>query len=488
MIIKTDKAEFQSYLTDSSNLIGDANILYIPENSNELQELIKELYSNNESFTISAAGTGLTGGRVPFGGSVISIERLNQIIEFDKEYKTITIQPALTLYELEDFLEPHNLFYPPNPTERNSSIGGNISNNSSGARTFKYGFSRNYVESLTIILPDGDLLKITRRDKTINNKINLVTESGKKFAFHFKDIKMPEIKHSAGYYLKDGMDAIDLFIGSEGTLGIIIEIKLSLLETPENLLGLIVFFDDNKKMLEFVSHIRSISLNSFSKDYKEIDSISSRLIEYFDDNSLNILRPKYPQVPENAIGAIWLEQEYILEFEDKIISEWLELINNYTSLADCTWTAMNSKEHERLKEFRHSLPTLIFEITVAENHHKIATDTAVPDERFNEMYYFYKSELEKFGIKNFVFGHIGNCHIHVNLFPKSDEFDKANELYLNCINKTLELGGTVSAEHGIGKIKKKYLKMMFHDSGINEMKHIKKIFDHKNLLNQGNLF
>jgi D-lactate dehydrogenase (cytochrome) len=488
MIFKTDISEFENYLSDASNYKGFADSLYIPENQDELINLVKEFYQNNIKFTISAAGTGLTGGRVPLGGVIISLEKLNKILDFDKFNNSVKIQPCVTLSELEDFLDQFNLFYPPNPTERNSSIGGNIANNSSGARTFKYGFSRNFVKSIKLILPDGDQLFLDRSSKSINNKFSLKTLSGKLLEFNYDTVKFPDIKHSAGYFLKENMDAIDLFIGSEGTLGIISEIELQLLQKPENILGLIIYFDDEQRLLDFVAEIRSKSINSF-KSNNDTNSISARLIEYFDHNSLEILKSKYKQIPENAIGAIWIEQEYNIIHEDSILNEWFNTILSFTDLSDFTWTALNDKEHNQMKEFRHDLPLKIFEITLAENHHKIATDTAVPEKYFNQMYYFFKEQLLEYGFKNFVFGHIGNCHLHVNIFPKNEnDFAKANEFYEKCINMALDFGGTVSAEHGIGKIKKKYLHMMFKNEGISKMKKIKDYFDPKGLLNSGNMF
>jgi FAD/FMN-containing dehydrogenase len=551
MIIKNDADLVYPYTYDSSNLHGNADAVYIPSNLEELQEAVKQCYENNIKITISGAGTGITGSRVPSGGVVISTELLKKVIKI--ENNIATIEPGITLDELDKYLEDYDLFLPPNPTEKNASIGGNIATNASGARTFKYGSIRNYINKLTIILPDGDLLKLERGTSNLalntypqgegpkntnsesflklsisekaevglleNSNLTLkegfentyletflkpslvgqvgeglsglilTTESGKSIELSLPDYKMPEVKNASGYYIKSGMDAIDLFIGSEGTLGVFGEIELKLLPRPNNILGGVIFFDDIQKLLDFVIKLRDTSKINNKIDVNFNNNISARLIEFFDKQSLELLRPKYSQIHENAIGAIWFEQEYSKEFEDEIMAEWYELIKSNTCLADSTWFAMNDKEHENLKEFRHELPLQIYENLTNNSQQKVGLDTAVPDESFPILFNYYLENFPNLNLQYVVFGHIGNSHLHANIFCQNDdEYKKAVLFYNKCIDLTLSLNGTVSAEHGIGKLKKKYLLKMYGINSVNSMKQIKMLFDTKYLLGVGTMF
>jgi D-lactate dehydrogenase (cytochrome) len=500
MIIRKDADLIYPYTYDSSNLHGNADIVFVPTNFDELQQAVKECYNKNIQITISGAGTGITGSRVPFGGAVISTELLKKIIKIENNY--ITVEPGITLDELDKYLESYDLFLPPNPTEKNASIGGNTATNASGARTFKYGAIRNYINKLTVILPDGDIIKLEREKSNLtlipslicsteagSFKFNIKTESGKSITLSLPEFNMPNVKNASGYYIKSGMDAIDLFIGSEGTLGVFSEIELKLFARPESILGGVIFFDNIQKLLDFVIILRDTSKKNNLIDINANNNISARLIEFFDKRSLELLRVKYPQIHEDAIGAIWFEQEYSKKYEDEIMDKWYDFIKNYTVLADSTWFAMNDNEHENLKEFRHELPLQVYENLTNNSQNKVGLDTAVPDESFPILFNYYLENFPELKLHYVIFGHIGNSHLHANIFCQNDEeYQRALEFYNKCIDLTLNLNGTVSAEHGIGKLKKKYLIKMYGIDIINGMKKIKIAFDTKYLLGIGTMF
>jgi D-lactate dehydrogenase (cytochrome) len=478
MIIKEDKSTFENYLKDASNYTGSADVLYIPESIEELKELIQKIISEKKKITIQGSRTGLTGSAVSTEGVICSTELLTHC-SINKDEKTAWVGPGLKYFELEQELKNLNLFFPPNPTETTSSIGGNLGANASGSRTFKYGATRNWVEEIKIILPNGNDFHLKRGEIFAENNILKFLE----YQIEFEDIYMPEIKHSAGYYLRDGMDLIDLFIGSEGTLGVIYDIKLKLLQRPSELLGLIIYFADKDELFNFLEDVRDKSILNFNSK----NEISARLIEYFDKNSLNILRKYYNQVPENVHSAIWIEQE-IEENQDDFIEKWYEIIQKYTRLADSTWTAIDDKQHIEFAKFRHKLPEEVYENLSSKNIQKIGTDTAVKSVYFKDYYDYLYNELDSLGLDYIVFGHIGNSHLHANVFYKNEnEMKLAKDFYMSLIKKTISLGGTVSAEHGIGKIKKPYLKEMYGEK-LNTMIKIKQILDPNLLFGNGNLF
>ncbi len=482
MLKKTEISDIQSYLSDAANIKGKCKAVLFPENFKDISEILKEANINKTEVTISAGRTGLTGGCVPKNGLLISTEKLNKIISIDLTKKTATVQTGVLLSELQQEVESKNLFYPPDPTETNATIGGTVATNASGARTFKYGPTRNFVEELELVLPTGELLKIKRGQYLANDLYGTITLPDKKWNFRIPNYTMPDVKHAAGYFSKKNMDIIDLFIGSEGTLGIITEIKLRLLELPKNILSMIIFLNSENDIFSFVKNIKE-------KSYNKLSVIDLREIEFFDENSLNLLKNDFPNIPDNSKGAIWIEQEYKPEIEDNLIEEITETIIANNGNENNIWFAMNEKERKNLKDFRHSIPLATNEIISAGNLQKVGTDTAVPDCKFREFFYFTKNLILENQLQYVVYGHIGNSHLHFNMLPKNkEEFLLAKKLYGTICEKSVELGGTISAEHGIGKLKRDYLLKMFGTKNIKQMAKLKKTFDPNMILNIGNIF
>ncbi|HSK74040.1 MAG TPA: FAD-binding oxidoreductase, partial [Pyrinomonadaceae bacterium] len=254
MQIKTQLDELQNYLTDASNLQGGhAEKLFIPENAEEISDILKEAAERKIPVTISGARTGTVGGAIPFGGYVISLEKLNKIKTINKENLTAIVESGVLLIDFQKAVEAENLFYPPDPTEWSCQIGGTVATNASGARSFKYGATRNFVQRLKIILPDADLLELKRGQVFAENGlVELETESGRKIRAKIPTYRQPNVrKNTSGYFSGEQFDAIDLFIGSEGTLGIITEAELKLLPKPESFFSGIVFFENETDLLNF---------------------------------------------------------------------------------------------------------------------------------------------------------------------------------------------------------------------------------------------
>ncbi len=252
MLIKTSPDEIQNFIVDASNTKGYCDAVYFPENKKEIIEILKKANTEKTSVTVSGNHTGLTGAGVPRGGIVISTEKLNKILEINTDDNFALLQPGVILADFLVELKSQNLLYPPDPTEDNCFIGGTVATNASGAKTFKYGPTRNYIDELEIVLADGEVLVLKRSQNIANNyNLKLKTESGKEILLDLPDFEMPDTKNASGYFCKKNMDAIDLFIGSEGTLGIISKIKVRLLPAPEKLLSCVVFFDSENDALGF---------------------------------------------------------------------------------------------------------------------------------------------------------------------------------------------------------------------------------------------
>jgi D-lactate dehydrogenase (cytochrome) len=504
MLTKSQPDEIQDYLSDASFVRGgNASRVVFPESTAEVASILRDATNTKTPVTISGAGTGTVAGRVPFGGIVIATDKLNHIGEVVRVEGggRITAEAGVRLIDLQRAVEPQGLIYPPDPTERTCFIGGNVATNASGSRTFKYGPTRTYVESLTIALATGDVINLKRGQIHANGRrITIPLPSGRAIEAELPSYQMPDVrKHASGYFVAPGMDAIDLFIGSEGTLGVIVEAELKLLPKPEGLLSGVVFFADEQSLLAFVRNARERSLanrrltdtdvangNPTGREGARLDA---RALEYFDHESLNFLRQKYDTVPEAATGAIFFEQETTAATEDALMSEWLSLIEQYHALSDKSWFATNEQDQAKLREFRHALPVLMNEWFAKYKQRKVSTDMSVPDDSFSEMLKFYQASLANGDLRYTIFGHIGDNHVHVNILPRDDaEAEEAWGIYRRFIAKAVGLGGTISAEHGIGKLKREYLRELYGDQHLREMAALKRAFDPARILGRGNMF
>ena len=497
MQVKTQIDELQNYLIDASNMQGGhAEKLFIPENAAEIAEILKEAHEKNIKVTVSGARTGTVGGAIPFGGYVISLEKLNKIKEINKNDNFAIVESGVMLNDFQKAVEAENLFYPPDPTEWSCQIGGTIATNASGARSFKYGATRNFVEELQLVLANGEILNLKRGEIfSENGVIEIETAGGAKIKAKMPTYKQPDTrKNTSGYFSGDKIDAIDLFIGSEGTLGIITEAKLRILPKPESFFSGIIFFEAEENLLSFVKEAREISFqNRESEDErpktKDQNPIDASLIEYFDEKSLKFISEKFPEVPEGAKGAIFFEQETNADNEDELLEAWNELLEKNNADLDKSWFTTTENDREKMREFRHALPVSVNERIVRNKQKKVGTDMAVPDDKFVSFLKFYKEKLDASGLEYVIFGHIGDNHLHANMIPKTDEEAKtAKHLYGRFIAQAIMLGGTISAEHGIGKHKSKYLYVQYGERFLNEMAELKRAFDAKGILGRGNMF
>ena len=497
MLTKTKLDEIHDFLGDASYLPGGfTSGVAFPESPEEVAQILAKATRDKTPVTISGAGTGTVGGRVPFGGIVIATDRLNQIksVARDENGGHAVAEAGVRLIDLQRAVNADGLFYPPDPTERTCFLGGTISTNASGSRTFKYGPTRNYVERLKIALATGEVIDLRRGELLTahDGKVTIPLSSGRTIDAQLPTYQMPKVrKHASGYFVAPGMDVIDLFIGSEGTLGVIVEAEVRLLPKPEGLLSGVVFFDGEEDLLGFVreSRERSLRTRRSSPTVREGADLDARALEYFDQESLRFLRQKYATIPDRAVGAIFFEQETNPATEEPLMNEWLELTERHQALGDQSWFATNEQDYAKLREFRHALPVLMNEWFAKYKQRKVSTDMAVPDDSFAEMLNFYRAALRGGELRYTIFGHIGDNHVHVNILPRDeDEAAKALQIYRSFIRRAVELGGTISAEHGIGKLKREYLREMYGDQHLREMAALKQAFDPGGILGRGNIF
>lgn len=297
--------------------------------------------------------------------------------------------------------------------------------------------------------------------------------------------KMPDVKHNAGIFARPGMDLVDLFVGSEGILGIISEARVRLAPRPAEIVSDIAFFRDEASAMRFADWLRPMRAGAMLS------------VEYFDACALDFIREEQPEVPTNAGAAIFFE---MAGGGGTAMAPFDEKLRELHSTED--WCAQNERDVRGLKEFRHSLPDRVNAYLRERGSHKMGTDMAVPLARFPEMLDAYRSAGERFraafprpGVHHVLFGHAGDCHLHFNFISETkDELALAKKLYLELAQTAVSLDGTLSGEHSMGKKALEvsgraapYLQLQYGEAGLAQTAEAKRALDPGFLLNAGNI-
>jgi len=509
--------DYPTYLMDESKLNGTADWLFFPKSEAEIVSILEFLQKNKILTYVSAARTGIVGACVPNSGSVLSTEKMNKIFGFgfdkNKNYYFIRVEPGITLNEINDKLIKKELdnipeltpnaiknfkeikgpfHYPVDPTEMSATIGGTVATNASGARTLKYGPTREWIKGLRVLLSSGDILDIQRGECFASKEGSFIINksNGGKLQFKIPNyIFNTSVKNAAGIYSKPNMDLIDLFIGSEGILGIITQIDIWIIE-KKPLISNVLFFNSEENSISFVESIRNNRI------------ISPEIIEFFSCEALNLMKKvqnkdpgsiNMPQIPIDAKSAIFFDVPYSEEKINIIFSKINKITKKCKTSLSNSWSGYENREITRLKHFRHALPENVNAIIATRKQqfpqlHKLGTDICVPEKYFRNMMEYYHTVLRNANLDYVIFGHIGENHVHVNILPKNmEELRLGEEIYEKFAKKAVDYGGSISAEHGIGKIKTDYLKIMYRQKDLDEMRLIKKSLDPLLILNYGNI-
>ncbi len=445
------------YLADASGYRGHADELLLPEDETGVADIMRRASEAGIPVTISGGGSGLTGGRVPDGGWLVSLEKLNRI-DVHQGYAVCGAGASLT--SIQAAAAPSKQFYGPDPTEYSAAIGGTVATNASGSRSFMYRDTRRHIRALRVVLANGEILALRR---------------GQKPPFEIPQLPVPDVrKNTAGYFMRAGMDYLDLFIGSEGTLGIVTEVEVALLPLPGELFTGVVFFASDDAALDAVDAWRPVP--------------GLRMLEYVDAGSLDMVRAKFPGIPAAARAAILTEQE--VAGNEDAADAWLSRLHASAALIEGSWFATSAADRERFREFRHALPEAVNDLARQRGLTTMGTDFSVPVPRNRDMLRYYRETLDReFPGRCVIFGHIGDAHVHANfLAADKEQWQTAMRLMIAFAKKSVELGGTVSAEHGLGKRKRDLLPLQFSADQIEAMKAVKRRLDPQWLLGRGTLF
>ncbi len=437
----------EDYARDEMPLYGTRtpDAVCLPVSVEEVAAIMRLCNENCIPVTVRGAGTGLVGGCVPReGGIVLSTMRMDRILEYDDRNFTVRVQPGVRLCDLAADAIEHGFMYPPDPGEKTSSIGGNVSTNAGGMRAVKYGTTRDYVLAMTVVLPSGEVLNLG----------SAVT------------------KTSSGYSL------LHLMIGSEGTLGVICELTLKLIPNPASDTSFILPFANIEEAISSVPSIKLAGLNPQSIEFMERDIVDSSV--------RHTGKRVFPtEVQEKEAGAYILvtldgnDEDEIFQ-RAEILAGVADEVGAYDVLVVDT-----PSEKEAVWAARSAF------LTVIESEAELLDemDVVVPTSSIAEFLGFVHDLGEKHGVRIRSFGHAGDGNLHIYCVGnnmEADEFLRRTENIMDAAYaKCAELGGQVSGEHGIGYAKKRYLRESAGSTALALMEGIKDVFDPQGILNPG---
>jgi D-lactate dehydrogenase (cytochrome) len=513
----TDPDELDAIKTDAAAMQGrGARGLLIPRTESALCAFLRA--NPNEHIIAQGALTSLTGGATPDDDVVVSLKKLNHL-QVLPDRKLAIAGPGLLLANLQESLADHGLYYPPAPTHDGASLGGNVATNAAGAGTFKYGTTRQWVRGIRLVLRSGDVLEIYRQQMMVAPGDTVIIDGKVPFSVPIPTYRSPSIKKSsAGYYVGDPVDLIDIFIGSEGTLGFITELTIELVQAKKLITGL-VFFPSQDQTLDFTAQLRARSQSNRQSENK--DGLDVRSIEFFDQRCLQLLRDENKldgfslTIPLDSQACLLFEQEISNTYDyDTIVDcfvkaaegiptppnpvgELFDILTQFNVVDRCELALPNDpKRQKQLASVREAIPLSVSEFLIRQKKkhpgvHKAAGDMIVPFDRFGEMLEHYYEEFAKRGVDVAIFGHISDGNVHPNALPK-DETDvrRAKEALLALGEIASSLGGCPLSEHGVGKhpLKKELLKRFWGTTAISEMRNLKAAFDPDWTLGRGVLF
>ena len=425
-----------AYGYDNSKIHVLPECVLFANNKNQIQDIVKYCFINNIPITTRGRGTGNTGGSVPIGNSIVlSLEKMDKILKVDIDNRLSIVEPGVINKVLQDILKKQNFFWGPDPSSQEySTIGGNIANNSAGPRAIKYGTPRDNILGLEFISGKGEIHKTG-------------------------------VKTSKGVV---GLDLTRLFTGSEGVLGILTEATLKILPLNHIVKTIEITFENVENASDTIISLMTQPITPYKLEF--IDNESIKLINTIKKNHYD----------KNCNSAVLLEIDGENEYIDIMLEKIIKVIkkNKYKKIT----VADNKQDIEELWSARKSLSPALREI----GGYKINEDIAVPISNLTILLTNLNRLSEKYAIKIVNFGHAGNGNIHVNLLFKSDE-EKKSENSKKCLEEifdlVLSLDGTLSGEHGIGIIKKKFINKEIDKKTLSLMNDIKKQFDPNNIMN-----
>lgn len=444
------------------------------------------------------AQSSLTGGATPRGELLLGTRRLTGVTRLSRT--AVRAGAGVPLADLQRELRAHRLYYPPVPTFDGAFVGGTIATNAAGAATFKYGSTRNWVEAITVVLADGATLTLDRGETTASpdGLFELIYPAGTVVQVPVPAYRMPDVpKLSAGYFARPGMDLIDLFIGSEGTLGVVVDATLRVIPLPRRILALITCASDAQALL-LTAALRQEAALSWRGD----GPLDVAAIEYIDDRSLArlpadaFLRAGFARPDPPA--AVLLAQVEVSDDEAAAVERLGQVLASCAVAGD-PMVAMpeDDRAAARLLELREAVPAAInasIAAAKAQAHpdiEKTAGDLIVPFDRLSESVRLYRETFDRHGLDYAIWGHLSDGNLHPNVVPRTlDDLHRGRRALFEIARRVIEMGGAPLAEHGVGRsaLKQQLLRELYGEGGIDEMRAVKRALDPEWKLAPGVIF
>ena len=510
-----DPEILEAYLEDASGAApGRAEGLARPADEAEAAALLRVTLAERTPVLCQAARTSLTAGAIPRNELVISVEKMAAIgaVEPGGEAATVRVQPGVRLDVLRETLAARGWYYPPVPTYEQAMLGGTVATNAGGAATFKYGVTRQWVRGLTVVLFNGDLLEIERGQAVArrDGHFRIRLSNGDELEVPVPVHRLPDLKKiSAGYFSADSLDLVDLFVGSEGTLGLISSITLDLVPLPPAVLTGLVFLDDGERSLALATRLRAAATSA--RDSGDPRGPDVRAIESIDENGLELLRSTGEArrlriaVPDGARAALLFETELaervdnetahrlalqVLEGRAPSVDSGLvrlfAILRDHEVLDDVEIAFPEDRERARaLKEFREAVPRRVSEMLRERRNacpqiKKVAGDLIVPFEHIGEMTRFYEERFRARALEFAIWGHLSDGNLHPNALPRDARDVAAGaECVLEFAERAVRLGGCPLSEHGVGRdpLKQQILARFVGRAAVERMREIKRALD-----------
>ena len=514
--IERDPDVLASFVEDAAHFPGGfAAGVAFPSSEAEVAALVRSA----PAVLPIGAQSSLTGGATPNGEVVLSTVRFNRII--DSATDRVRLGAGVTLVDLDTALAQSGRYYPPVPTFTGAFAGGIVATNAAGAATFKYGTTRDWVKALTVVLANGDVLDVERGRTTADRDGYFeIVRSDRAVRIRVPRYRMPEVpKISAGYFAAPGMDLIDLFIGSEGTLGVITEVTLRVLPARPAMCLAFVPFDDRPVALAFVRRMREAARETWrAHDPRGLDVAA---IEHMDARCLEVLREDGVDrklgvaIPEAAAMALLVTLELpagmtsVQAFDDigrarepgapaTLLVRFCRALDDAQVLDRVEIAVPGDRAREQqLLALREAVPAGVnarvgrAKQQVDPRISKTAADMIVPFDRLDELLTIYDEEFRRRGLDAAVWGHISDGNLHPNVIPRSmADVESGYDAIRTFGREVIRLGGSPLAEHGVGRnrVKQQLLADLYGRDGIDEMRAVKQALDPDFKLAPGVLF
>lgn len=508
--ILTETDAVEPYLRDESSFTGHAEAVAVVEDARDaaaVAALLRDCTAAGRPVTFSARRTSLTGAAVPEGGLVIGLPVLAgpEHVSVDAARERATAPASVFMADVADAAERAGLFFPPDPTSRKTcSLGGAVACNASGARSFRYGPTGAFVEGLTVALATGDVLHMTRgAHPPVDGHFVLRLASGE-LRVPVPGPRRAGIKNALGYATFDPPDAIDLFIGSEGTLGYIADVTVRLLPGVE-VFAALALFRSEAAALDLVAALQSAA---------PPHGVEPMSVEWFDRRALSLAAARHPRlgVPDDAVAGLLVEEAHAPGAADAVMERWYgALLEAGVPEAEAYLRVpTNHAQHEALRDFRHAVPESVNALARQRGLRKLGTDLAWPRPMLHRMAALYHEVLadlpaavgpavcDAFEIAHgrpfprtldaATFGHVGDSHLHVNLLPADAVEMAAGKIVYDHLSRLCAAaGGAISGEHGIGKAKRPMLAETTTPDALATMRAIKHALDPAGILCRGNI-